>query len=46
MKDLGVELFVLDNGWFGERNNDFSELGDWWTNLKKIPSGICGFSKN
>lgn len=44
-KDLGVELFVLDDGWFGERNNDFSGLGDWWTNLKKIPSGICGLSK-
>lgn len=44
-KELGVELFVLDDGWFGKRNNDFCGLGDWWTNLEKIPSGIEGLSK-
>lgn len=44
-KELGVELFVLDDGWFGSRNNDYTGLGDWWVNLEKIPSGISGLSK-
>ncbi len=34
--DLGIELFVLDDGWFGERNNDKSSLGDWFVNEKKL----------
>ena len=29
-KDLGVELFVLDDGWFGKRNSSKSSLGDWY----------------
>lgn len=33
---LGVELFVMDDGWFGERNNDISGLGDWEVNEKKL----------
>ncbi|MDY0023914.1 MAG: alpha-galactosidase, partial [Candidatus Izemoplasmatales bacterium] len=37
---LGIELFVLDDGWFGRRNNDFSSLGDWFINKKKIPLGL------
>ena len=37
---LGVELFVLDDGWFGKRNDDFSSLGDWFINKKKIPLGL------
>ncbi|SKA98727.1 alpha-galactosidase [Caloramator quimbayensis] len=44
-KEMGIELFVLDDGWFGERNDDTSSLGDWYVNTKKIPSGIKGFSK-
>ncbi len=39
-KELGVELLVLDDGWFGTRNDDTSGLGDWTVNQKKIPSGI------
>ncbi|WP_296127330.1 alpha-galactosidase [uncultured Anaerococcus sp.] len=44
-KSLGAELFVLDDGWFGNRNNSKSGLGDWHPNLEKIPSGIDGLSK-
>ncbi|MDO5516709.1 MAG: alpha-galactosidase [Clostridium sp.] len=44
-KELGVELFVLDDGWFGERNNDKAGLGDWYSNLKKLPKGVTGLSK-
>lgn len=43
--DLGVELFVLDDGWFGRRDDDTSSLGDWHANTEKIPSGIGGLSK-
>ena len=43
-KSLGVELFVLDDGWFGQRNDDKSSLGDWDTNKKKLPHGIKGLS--
>ncbi|MFA9397254.1 MAG: alpha-galactosidase [Clostridiaceae bacterium] len=41
---LGIELFVLDDGWFGKRNDDKSSLGDWFVNKNKIPSGIKGLS--
>lgn len=44
-KNLGIELFVLDDGWFGERNNDSSSLGDWDVNYKKLPNGIEGLAK-
>ena len=44
-KEVGVELFVLDDGWFGERNDDRRGLGDWFCNLEKIPSGIDGLSR-
>ncbi len=43
-KELGVELFVLDDGWFGARNNDKAGLGDYSVNLKKLPHGLRGFS--
>jgi alpha-galactosidase len=43
-KKLGIELFVLDDGWFGKRNNDLSSLGDWTVNRKKLPSGIDGLA--
>ncbi|PKL01523.1 MAG: alpha-galactosidase [Tenericutes bacterium HGW-Tenericutes-1] len=44
-KSLGIELFVLDDGWFGKRNNDQSSLGDWFVNTKKLPSGISGLAQ-
>ena len=42
---LGIELFVMDDGWFGSRNHDRSGLGDWTVNLAKLPSGIHGLSE-
>ena len=39
-KGLGIETFVLDDGWFGKRNNDESSLGDWKVNLTKLPGGL------
>jgi alpha-galactosidase len=42
---LGIELFVLDDGWFGKRNNDTTSLGDWFVNYDKLPSGIDGLSE-
>lgn len=38
--EIGVELFVLDDGWFGQRNSDQTSLGDWFVNHEKLPSGI------
>lgn len=38
--DIGVELFVMDDGWFGKRNNDRAGLGDWYVNKEKFPNGI------
>ena len=35
-KELGVELFVLDDGWFGKRDNDWCALGDWYVNEEKL----------
>ncbi|WP_449537743.1 alpha-galactosidase [Ferdinandcohnia sp. Marseille-Q9671] len=39
-KELGIELFVLDDGWFGKRNDDTSSLGDWFENEEKLPHGL------
>ena len=39
-KDLGIELLVLDDGWFGKRNDDNSSLGDWFVNEAKLPAGL------
>ncbi|MGF3105029.1 alpha-galactosidase [Rossellomorea sp. DUT-2] len=39
-KDMGVELFVLDDGWFGKRNDDTTSLGDWFVDEDKLPEGI------
>lgn len=39
-KEAGVELFVMDDGWFGERTDDSRSLGDWQVNLKKLPGGL------
>lgn len=37
---LGIELFVLDDGWFGNRNDDKSSLGDWFVNENKLKGGL------
>ena len=37
---IGVELFVMDDGWFGKRNNDKAGLGDWFVNREKFPNGL------
>lgn len=41
-KNLGCELFVLDDGWFGKRNDDHAGLGDYTVNPKKLPAGLEG----
>lgn len=41
---LGIELFVLDDGWFINRHNDFSGLGNYEINKKKLPHGLKGLS--
>ncbi len=37
---LGVERFVIDDGWFGQRKNDHAGLGDWYVNQQKFPHGL------
>ena len=44
-KQAGVDLFVLDDGWFGKRDNDRNSLGDWVVSQKKLPNGIDGLAK-
>ena len=44
-KECGVELFVLDDGWFGQRNDDHAGLGDWVANPERLPNGIKGLSE-
>ncbi len=44
-KQLGCELFVLDDGWFGKRNSDTSSLGDYTVNEKKLPGGLRGLGE-
>ncbi len=39
-KNLGIELFVMDDGWFQGRNLDNAGLGDWWPDAKKFPHGL------
>lgn len=41
----GVELFVLDDGWFGTRCGETSGLGDWWANTDRLPHGIKGLAQ-
>lgn len=43
-KECGVELFVLDDGWFGGRRNDHAGLGDWTANKDLLPGGIAGLA--
>lgn len=44
-KKLGMELFVLDDGWFGKRDSDTCSLGDYSVNTKKLPQGLEGLAK-
>lgn len=37
---LGAELFVIDDGWFGERDDDRHSLGDWYVDRQKFPNGL------
>src|SRR5699024_7396200 len=43
-RELGVELFVLDDGWFGKRDDDTTSLGDWFVDERKLPNGITGLA--
>lgn len=43
--ELGIEMLVMDDGWFGERNLDDSSLGDWYVNEKKIACGLNRLAK-
>ena len=42
-KDLGIDMLVMDDGWFGHRNDDKSSLGDWFVNEEKFPEGLTPF---
>ncbi len=44
-RDVGIELFVMDDGWFGTRNDDTQSLGDWEVNKKKLPHGLDGICR-
>ena len=44
-KECGVELFVLDDGWFGQRSSDNAGLGDWTANPERLPNGITGLAQ-
>ena len=44
-KEVGIELFVMDDGWFGTRDDDKQSLGDWYPNTKKLPNGVEGLAK-
>lgn len=43
-KELGIDTVVVDDGWFGKRNNDDCSLGDWQVDLHKFPNGLAAFS--
>lgn len=43
-KSLGIEMFVLDDGWFGHRDDDHTSLGDWFVDPTKLPNGIGAFA--
>jgi alpha-galactosidase len=45
-KEVGVELLVLDDGWFGQRDDDTSSLGDWQVNHRKLPRGLAGLAED
>lgn len=39
-KECGMDMVVVDDGWFGNRNDDTTSLGDWYPNKKKFPNGL------
>ncbi len=41
----GIDLFVVDDGWFGQRDNARSSLGDWYAHTGKLPSGVEGLAE-
>ncbi|MDR0885306.1 MAG: alpha-galactosidase [Clostridiales Family XIII bacterium] len=44
-KNVGIEMFVLDDGWFGKRDDDYAGLGDWYCNMNKLEHGIDGLAE-
>ena len=42
---VGIELMVLDDGWFGKRDDDSSSLGDWVADRRKLPNGVAGLAE-
>lgn len=42
--EAGVELFVVDDGWFGHRDDDSTSLGDWVADRRKLPDGLKGLA--
>ncbi len=44
-KEQGIELFVLDDGWFGKRTSERAGLGDWKANPERLPDGITGLAQ-
>lgn len=42
--EIGLDLMVLDDGWFGKRNHDKASLGDWVINREKLPDGLSGLA--
>ena len=44
--DLGAEMFVLDDGWFGKRDDDTSSLGDWTPDPRKLPHGLTPLAEH
>ncbi len=44
-RDIGIDLMVLDDGWFGKRDHDRCSLGDWKVNRLKLPDGLDGLGK-
>jgi len=43
--EVGIELLVMDDGWFGKRNDDTTSLGDWVENPEKLPNGLKGLAE-
>lgn len=43
-KELGIECFVVDDGWFSNRDSDRSSLGDWYCDTRKFPDGLKSFA--
>ena len=39
-REMGIEMFVLDDGWFGKRDSDNCSLGDWKADKRKLPNGL------